>query len=445
MELEDKDTSFDYGTLHIPIELIPRTFRNIFECPCLSTETKNKFARTFFTDYMANNSIGENLRKICTGKYIVFINFEYVGLYTKSETSGLKRNFNDIIVLFNIGCEVRYFGKTETLFQSPCVNFRNRYPKDTMNHNYYLDCNAYFYDENDEKINICEHELYMYDTGASLTSLNISQFLDYTNLKFLSTVPPNIKYLNSFVDTYEFINVETSNGILCKIKFLLRKPIYFKIETISEIDIEEFTVDIPSIKFNNSRCFPGRYLMCCFKNSMCDTLPLLGLNALNKLCCMTYPIRKNSEFNSELLLENNEFEHNYSGRINIRKIIMNIDDKDYQTITFRKGFDLVLIRGNENIYIPPYINNEYKYELTSKYFRTVKSITLICLDNDSDIEGYFKNRITDGYYISNDVDNYIFLNYENCLETITYNDVNFTKTVEESVSGMGMIYDNFSK
>lgn len=446
MSDEDKDTSFDYEILSVPIELVPSKFRIIFECPCLSTETKNKFAKTIFEKYIPNNFFGEQFRKQCEGKYACFLNFEYVGMYISSDIDKIKNNLDDVIVIFNMNDHITYLSKNNTLYQSPCVNIKNDYENARDNHNFYVDCEAYFMKNNVEKITICNNVLYLYDTGSSFTSIDISKFIDYSNLKFASNLPPNILHLSQDIKKFEFTPVETSNGIIYKIIFHLVNPIYFKLNSISETDIYSFTTDIPVIKFKQRKCFPGRYLSCCFKfpNNECTQIPLLGLNVINKLWSLTLP-EINENNNTDVNIE----KHEYPARLIVRNINNSEDYKTYFTLSFKKNTLLQKLDTNTDYYFSVLEYNKFRtnYNSIKEYYITTKTITLVCFDDSKDIDGYFENRIIDGFFISNDDDNYMFLNYENSIKEINESEIiNFQReNIQDCICGMGAINDFFEQ
>jgi hypothetical protein len=109
---------------------------------------------------------------------------------------------------------------------------------------------------NDLPINTIKRSSYMKDDGCTFTQLDLEEYIDYTNLNFISTSPPKLRRIQDLVDHYEFETVEYADGNTgTKILYLLYTPIYMRLGASEYMDVNFFTVDVPMGKFNKTIFF----------------------------------------------------------------------------------------------------------------------------------------------------------------------------------------------
>ena len=279
-------SEFDYRNISLQIDYIPLTFRMIFDCPSIPTQSKNNFLVDYYLKYVNDKNFKDNEY----GKYIVFVDQEFYGTFYEDDIDNIS-DPNNSKILFEITNEIKVISKLHHIRCSRTYSLKG--------HNF-VRCTFSFEQDFSEE-NEISSDTYMIDNGNTLTELNIEKYIDYSNLRFISKSPPIISQFLDLIRWREYIPVETSNGVVFRLKITLKQYIYVRIDTSDFVPFKIFTCGIPVSNIAGTICYPGRYFIP--RKNEEKLYYLLGTNVSFKFIHISIPIKQTNEHESRKGIE----------------------------------------------------------------------------------------------------------------------------------------------
>jgi len=417
-------TSFDYSQIPLHMDKIQFTFRSIFDSPSLTTKIKNTFLETYFLNYL-NDKEFKNSEQ---GKYIVFIDSQYFSSLYEEELDTIEY-LGTIRLLFKITEIPQGFYHSRINYHRKCND------EEAVKGHTFVGC-TFSHSKSYSEEEIIYSGEYMVDTGNTFTELYIDKYIDYRNLRIISTSPPIVKEFFEKIKWIEIIGLDTGNGMITKMKIITRNPLYVRIGNSDFVPFHCFVCSIPTFKIGNYVCYPGRYFS---KISLSDDFDylLLGTNITNKFLMLNIPMKQT---NKKL-----ELEEITNSRMLIQKIDSE-DEKAYDIVTIKPGLLLDKISEN-NYYTPTYDNLVLEMtRLNDGIYETNRYISLLCINNDIEENNYNQNSIGDGYYLCDENRKIIFLkndhdvNISTQIEVFTDLEIYNKYCIDSYIKGIGVVF-----